>query len=286
LKRHVFSMIGAFSLAAALAAGAVLVAEAGLSVPLAVDPANVADDGTASVYETSGGGLVLPIANANDTEYTADTANNLMTITGEWLGIQIDLGAAVDLDEIGAYVDPYGYASDHYKNTDSVEFLISTNSGGSYTSLGLGTFTYGALPPTFAYVNVVGSYPGVTNIRYRFHQANGGYEGQRIPELVALQADDDGDNVFNSGDYCPETVIPEEVPTQSLGVNRWALIDGDLAFDTTLPEGEGPGRSYSTADTAGCSCGQIIDELGLGQGHIKFGCSISAMDEWLEYVGE
>lgn len=252
-------------------------------VPLAVDPLNVADDGTAGVYETTGGGLVLPVDNANDTEYSGDTEYNLMTITGEWLGIQIDLAGPSSLKELGAYVDPNGGNTDTFKNTDSVEFLISTNDGASYASLGLGAFTDNALG-NFSYVNVVGSYVGVTNVRYRFHQANGGSEGQRIPELLALLADDDGDGVPNDSDACPGTVIPEGVPTDGLGTNRWALVDDDLEFDTTPPSGKGPGRSYTTADTGGCSCEQIIDELGLGKGHTKFGCSIGAMDNWVDLI--
>lgn len=96
--------------------------------------------------------------------------------------------------------------------------------------------------------------------------------------------DSDGDGVSDDADYCPATVIPESVPTESLGVNRWALVDDDGVFDTTPPNGEGPGRSYSIADTAGCSCEQIIEQMDLGKGHIKFGCSISAMDEWISYV--
>ena len=35
--------------------------------------------------------------------------------------------------------------------------------------------------------------------------------------------------------------IPEDVPANSLGVNRWALIDDDTTFDTTLPWGGGDG---------------------------------------------
>ncbi len=97
--------------------------------------------------------------------------------------------------------------------------------------------------------------------------------------------DSDGDGVPDEADVCPDTVIPEGVPTVRLGTNRWALTDGDLEFDTKAPNGKGPGRSYSTEDTAGCSCEQIIDELGLGNGHTKFGCSISAMDDWVALVG-
>jgi hypothetical protein len=93
--------------------------------------------------------------------------------------------------------------------------------------------------------------------------------------------DSDGDGVPNPDDFCPDTVIPEGVPTERLGVNRWALVDDDFEFDTTFSEGEGPGRAYSTSDTAGCSCEQIIGEMELGFGHGKFGCSISAMDDWV-----
>ena len=37
---------------------------------------------------------------------------------------------------------------------------------------------------------------------------------------------------------------------------------------------------YSTFTTAGCSCAQIIEPCGYGQGHTKFGCSNSVMDTW------
>ena len=102
--------------------------------------------------------------------------------------------------------------------------------------------------------------------------------------VLFLDKDFDKDGVLDDADYCPDTVIPEGVPTVRLGTNRWALTDGDFDFDTTAPNGKGPGRSYSTAGTAGCSCEQIIDAQGLGDGHSKFGCSISAMDDWISFV--
>jgi hypothetical protein len=102
--------------------------------------------------------------------------------------------------------------------------------------------------------------------------------------LNAVPTDSDGDGVDDDDDYCAGTVIPESMPTNSLGVNRFALLDGDNEFDTTSSIGNGPGRSYSTADTAGCSCTQIIEAQGLGLGHTYHGCSISAMDDWLMLV--
>ena len=102
------------------------------------------------------------------------------------------------------------------------------------------------------------------------------------------QSDTDGDGVLDGDDVCPGTGIPESVPTERLGINRWALgVDGDNSFDTNLAEGlRGPRRSYTTEDTGGCSCEQIIDELELGQGHVKFGCSISAMDDFVALVND
>ena len=76
----------------------------------------------------------------------------------------------------------------------------------------------------------------------------------------------------------------EGVPTIELGINRFALTDGDRIFDTVEPEGEGPGAAFDIFDTAGCSCEQIIAAQGLGKGHEKYGCSLGEMEEWVEYV--
>ncbi len=97
----------------------------------------------------------------------------------------------------------------------------------------------------------------------------------------ACDPDDDNDGVDDGDDACVASVIPESVPTVRLGTNRWALVDSDNVFDTTAPKGKGPNRSYTTDDTHGCSCEQIIEAQGLGKGHTKFGCSISAMDDWV-----
>jgi len=96
------------------------------------------------------------------------------------------------------------------------------------------------------------------------------------------------DDEFRSSDHDPRpaTAIPESVPTSGhLKPNRWALTNGDFDFDTvTRGSGGGPMRSYSTVDTAGCSCAQIIEAQGLGNGQSKSGCSISVMDAWVELV--
>ncbi len=75
------------------------------------------------------------------------------------------------------------------------------------------------------------------------------------------------------------------MPTVQLKSNHWALIDGDSEFDTVINgNGKGPNRSYLIEDTAGCSCEQIIEMQGLGLGHTYHGCSIGAMDDWVELV--
>lgn len=97
------------------------------------------------------------------------------------------------------------------------------------------------------------------------------------------QEDRDGDGVGTVCDVCSDTLIPEPVPTRRLGVNRFALVDSDGIFDTAKPKGKGPDRHYTLADTWGCSCSQIIERLGLGKGHVKFGCSIGVMDRALSW---
>ena len=101
--------------------------------------------------------------------------------------------------------------------------------------------------------------------------------------VLFLTKDKDGDGVNDDADVCPATVIPEMLQ-RDLGKNRFALTDSDFEFNTNAPTGKGPGRSYSTLDTAGCSCTQIIDAQGLGNGHKKFGCSIGAMDNWTKLM--
>ena len=102
--------------------------------------------------------------------------------------------------------------------------------------------------------------------------------------VVGLYRDSDEDGVWDGLDYCPGTVIPESVPEIRLGVNHFALVDGDGLFDTTLPEGMGPGDSFNVFDTAGCSCEQIIEEQELGNGLRKFGCPPEVMRDWVELM--
>jgi len=98
----------------------------------------------------------------------------------------------------------------------------------------------------------------------------------------ACDDDGDGDGVDDwTADLCHFTApsdLDAGVPSRGLGKNRWADVDGDGTFDTS---GKNPtGRSFTMDETAGCSCAQIIEICGYGNGHSKFGCSNSAMDTW------
>ena len=93
----------------------------------------------------------------------------------------------------------------------------------------------------------------------------------------------DCDGVPSSVDFCPGTLVPESVPTRELKPNNSALTGIGGIFETAAPNPQGV--VYTIEDTAGCSCEQIVDILDLGAGHLKHGCSFSAMDEWLEFTG-
>lgn len=106
------------------------------------------------------------------------------------------------------------------------------------------------------------------------------YVGYYDPDL-----DDDG--VLNEDDLCPDTVIDQ--PYGGIGVNRW-YWNGD-AWETELPKGQQYGelnrnKQYDMTDTSGCSCEQIlamITELNESdmEGHYKFGCSKSILDDFI-----
>lgn len=103
-----------------------------------------------------------------------------------------------------------------------------------------------------------------------------------------MESDGDGDTVPFVADFCPGTVIPEGVPTVRLGVNRWALVDGDTTFDTTSPPRgrRSPAIGFTIQKTEGCSCEQIIEQMGLEEGHMKFGCSTGAMRDWIAWLDQ
>ncbi|MEM7219262.1 MAG: hypothetical protein AAF515_12930 [Pseudomonadota bacterium] len=95
-------------------------------------------------------------------------------------------------------------------------------------------------------------------------------------------ADADGDGVGDDDDLCPLTTIPEGVPTVSLGSNRWTLQNPSGAFMQGAP---GTGEAFNIHDTRGCSCEQIIENLGLGRAHMRRGCKTRTLDTWIDAAG-
>jgi hypothetical protein len=94
--------------------------------------------------------------------------------------------------------------------------------------------------------------------------------------------DADGDGVCGNEDLCeasPDSDADAGVPSVRLGVNRWIATPTGV-FQTLTPKGEIVYGPYTMEDTGGCSCSQIIDELGIGKGHEKFGCSNGIMKRW------
>ena len=111
---------------------------------------------------------------------------------------------------------------------------------------------------------------------------NGPYSGSAY--VFRLGPDDsDGDGIDDDQDVCADTIIPESVPTNHLGVNRWALVGRWHVRHE--PASRRRWRTWTSSsqlqDTAGCSCEQIIEAMALGWGHTKFGCSTGAMLQWI-----
>jgi len=95
--------------------------------------------------------------------------------------------------------------------------------------------------------------------------------------VLFINKDSDNDSIFDDKDMCANTSIPETMPSKGLNPNHFALTDGDTIFDTAKSD-----DSFTLEDTAGCSCEQIVDKLGLGNGHLKHGCSVGIMKNWSE----
>lgn len=87
-------------------------------------------------------------------------------------------------------------------------------------------------------------------------------------------ADEDGDSVPDSADVCPGTV--PDTPTEGLRGARFALTG--TTFDSGLDQFDG---MYTIFDTGGCSGAQIVELMGLGVGHLKFGISKSALEAFI-----
>lgn len=88
------------------------------------------------------------------------------------------------------------------------------------------------------------------------------------------EPDSDGDGVPDASDVCPGTELPDVI----LGIkkNRYAANS-----DGQFVDSNGMSSGYSISDTGGCSGSQIIDSAGLGEGHLRFGITQSALLDWI-----
>jgi len=102
------------------------------------------------------------------------------------------------------------------------------------------------------------------------------------PSSSPTKADLDGDGVFDDEDECLGTT-EENVPEIELKPNHFVLGSDGINFikGATKGNGKGTDKSFTIQDTRGCSCEQIIENLELGNGHRKFGCSPGIMDCWV-----
>ena len=108
-------------------------------------------------------------------------------------------------------------------------------------------------------------------------------DGDGIPDAEdEFPFDGDNDSVDDATDICPGTVIPElTIPTTRLGKGRYAMVDNDLVFDTP-DQGRSSRRPEITiVHTFGCNATQIVEALGLGDGHTRFGLSFGAVRRWI-----
>ena len=106
-------------------------------------------------------------------------------------------------------------------------------------------------------------------------------------EFTVSSCDEDGDGIDNDQDMCDGTTADE--PTKRLGTNRWIWDGEDWITEKPKGKGKGPDKDFTIEETRGCSCEQILDwlhenypeEFGEMEGHYKFGCSISIMQEFV-----
>jgi len=90
----------------------------------------------------------------------------------------------------------------------------------------------------------------------------------------ACDPDDDNDGVLDDSDVCPHTVFADDQPV-SPKKNRFFVDEGGAFVD-----GAGNLAGLSVEDTGGCTGRQIIEAVGLGQGHIRHGISRSELRAW------
>ena len=269
-----------------------------VSVPGTAERGTLATNTTSEVTGTSGG---LPV---RGDPAVADLQIDALTFTKSFGGVGNPGGTVTLLFKIESASGSPGFSDLTF--SDDLDAVIPgltavglpasdvCGTGSLLTGASLLTFTDGSLLPggscSFSVTlqipstAVAGSFVNTTTDLTVFGIS---VAAPAIANLVIeAVVDSDGDDVLDGDDLCPGTVIPEAtVPSRSLGTNRYALVDADTTFDTKAPRGRGPQETFTTTDTGGCSCEQIIDALDLGAGHTRFGCSLGVMRDWVEMAG-
>lgn len=87
-------------------------------------------------------------------------------------------------------------------------------------------------------------------------------------------SDEDNDGVPDADDACPGTTLGD-APSDPMKNRHFANAQGQFV------DGAGNDSGIDIFATAGCDEDQIIDALGLGQGHERFGLPKGAIQNWI-----
>ncbi len=120
-----------------------------------------------------------------------------------------------------------------------------------------------------------------------FNPTEGSGEGEADLRETREFYVDDGDGIIKEKDLCKGSTT--DTFYEKLGTNRWAW-NINKGWETQLPKnGKGPQKNYDIEKTSGCTCSQILEwlnkynsnEYGEMEGHWKFGCSSSVLDDFI-----
>jgi len=226
---------------------------------------------------------------------TADPSVHLVVI-GDFNAFEFSDGY---VDAVGRIAGDFVDADDLVSDADDLVDPDLTNQVLSLPAEGRYSFIFNGSAQVLDHaLTSAGLAPFVNGLEYGRGNADAAeiLLGDDTPANVALRTsdhdgvvlfvlkDEDGDGVPNDQDVCPGTVIPESVPTKKLNPNHYALVDGDGIFDT-VAKGKSSPANYTVGDTGGCSCEQIVEALGLGNGLLKHGCPPGVMQNWVGMVG-
>jgi hypothetical protein len=78
--------------------------------------------------------------------------------------------------------------------------------------------------------------------------------------------------------------VPESVPTQALARGRYAIVKGTPTVAGTLLFDSSSGAAFTTGDTAGCGCEQILTATAKTGDERRYGCTADTMRSWVKMV--